>query len=135
MQSKVVGCPLRNGFDSHASDNSLTQVVIFNPTQILPMYRITLPFVIAWGSMPWFGGAGLYPMKHCRRPQQSACSQRKIYRCFELCVQIQLVPLCVGMVDEVARLIAAGADVNDSRALDGTTISTPLFMVIRCRLN
>jgi hypothetical protein len=39
------------------------------------------------------------------------------------------------MVDEVARLIAAGADVNDSRALDGTTISTPLFMVIRCRLN
>ena len=34
------GCGLRENFDSHANDDDLTQVVIFDPAQILPMYRL-----------------------------------------------------------------------------------------------
>ena len=36
------GCLQRENVDSHASDDSLREVVIFDPAQILPVYRVTL---------------------------------------------------------------------------------------------
>lgn len=37
-----VGCPSRENVDSHVRDSSLGVVVIFDPAQTLPTYRVTL---------------------------------------------------------------------------------------------
>ena len=80
---KDAACQQRKDVVSHASGDSLEEVVIFDPAQILPMFRVTLASTLR--------GAA-----------------------------------CLGMVDEVARLIAAGADVNETRS--PLQDRTPLYM-------
>jgi len=44
------GCSRKPDFDSHASDQQGTQIVIFEDTQVMPLYRVTVSGAVVIGS-------------------------------------------------------------------------------------